>query len=112
MGMAAMMPGIRTCGLGLQLVNPSVAHQTYCRAEAVFEAPIWARAKYMPNEGRRLGANHEELRRTITPTTRPRARWRPFTSRDGSWARQKTGAFCPTNPYRSPNPFPLLRQGP
>jgi hypothetical protein len=48
---------------------------------------------------------------TITPTTVPEpagARLR----RHGSWVPQKTGAFCPTNPDGSPNPFPLRRRGP
>jgi hypothetical protein len=75
--------------------NPSIAHQTHCRSEAVVEAPIWSRAKHMPNEGRRLGANHEEPRMTITPTTVPEPGGARLRRAMGAGRRKKLGLSAP-----------------
>jgi hypothetical protein len=48
---------------------------------------------------------------TITPTTVPEPAGARLRRAMGA-GRRKTGAFCPTNPDGSPNPFPLLRRGP
>jgi hypothetical protein len=90
--------------------NPSIAHQTHCRSEAVVEAPIWSRAKHMPNEGRRLGANHEEPRMTITPTTVPEPGGARLRRAMGA-GRRKTGAFLPHQPGPLPQPVSASSTG-